>query len=91
MASTDEIFVLPGNRFSSFLMENLGSGEPRLQILAKVDADGHLTGDWRAVLGSLCPVNYSISAAQIYQTSQLAGKKIIFLKSWNNFRSKISF
>jgi hypothetical protein len=75
MAASDEIFVLPSNRFSNFLLENLGSGEPRLQLLAKADAGGHLTGDWRAALGGLCTLNYCFSAAQIYQSSQLAGKK----------------
>jgi hypothetical protein len=74
MAAPDEIFVLPGNRFSNYLLENLGSGEPRLQFLVKTDADSHLSGDWRAVMAGLCTLNYCFSAAQIYQSSQLAGK-----------------
>jgi hypothetical protein len=82
MAAPDEILVLAGSRFSNYMLENTGSGEPRVQFLAKADSDGQLTGDWRAVMAGLCTLNYSVSAAQIYQSPQLAGKEILQLKNF---------
>jgi hypothetical protein len=75
MATADNVVVLPGANFSSFQLDDSATGEPRIQFLAKIESNGHFSGDWRVALSGPLQLSYVFSGSQIYQSSQLAGKK----------------
>jgi hypothetical protein len=75
MATADNVVVLPGANFSSFQLDDSATGEPRIQFLAKIESNGHFSGDWRVALSGPLQLSYVFSGSQIYQSPQLAGKK----------------
>jgi hypothetical protein len=88
MPDQGAVSVLPGANFSGHIPDPGGFSEPKAFFLAKVEADGHLSGDWRVALAGTAPLNFVFSGTQIYQSPQLSGK--IFFTSHPCFASLIS-